>query len=269
MEMFRRFFFAAVLAGIVAGLFSSALQQWRLVPLILQAEEYEITTQSERVDALILPGDAQGTPTRPTLQIPQTDAELLPLDTDMMETEESWMPQAGFERAFYTVVSTLLVSLGFAFLLVGISVLANLEITATNGILWGLAGFLTFSLMPAIGLPPELPGMEAADLGMRQFWWWATVLSTGAALMILARFTSPLRLPIAMALLFIPHFVGAPPAPTVQSDVPAILASTFAANTLFAALAFWVALGVLYGWLNQRNLQKNHKLTKLGMSSTK
>ncbi len=44
MEMFRRFFFAAVLAGIVAGLFSSALQQWRLVPLILQAEEYEITS---------------------------------------------------------------------------------------------------------------------------------------------------------------------------------------------------------------------------------
>ena len=74
--------------------------------------------------------------------------------------------------------------------------------------------------------------------------------------MILARFTSPVRLPIAVTLLFIPHLVGAPPAPAIQSDVPALLASTFAANTLFASLAFWVALGVLYGWLNQRNLQK-------------
>ena len=31
------------------------------------------------------------------------------------------------------------------------------------------------------GLPPELPGMAAADLAPRQLWWWGTAVSTGAA----------------------------------------------------------------------------------------
>ncbi len=273
MEMFRRFFFAAVLAGTVAGLFSAAIQQWRVVPLILEAEQYEVTEQMQYpagrqmsgVSGEVREGEAPQ-----VLLIPQTSLESAPHphtgeeeansdhphDLEATRVEQNWMPQEGLERLFYTVVSTLLVSLGFAFLLVGVSVLTNLQITVANGIMWGLAGFVTFSLMPAIGLAPELPGMEAADLGTRQFWWWGTVLSTGGGLLVLARFSSAIKIPVAIGLLLIPHLVGAPIAPPTQSDVPALLASTFAANALFASLAFWVVLGVVFGWANQRNMKK-------------
>ena len=41
MKLFQRIFFAAVLAGLAAGLAMSALQQWKVAPLILAAETYE------------------------------------------------------------------------------------------------------------------------------------------------------------------------------------------------------------------------------------
>ena len=41
MKLFQRIFFAAVLSGLVAGAGMAALQQWRVAPLILQAELYE------------------------------------------------------------------------------------------------------------------------------------------------------------------------------------------------------------------------------------
>jgi predicted cobalt transporter CbtA len=40
MKLFQRIFFAAVLAGLAAGLAMSAVQQWRVAPLILAAEVY-------------------------------------------------------------------------------------------------------------------------------------------------------------------------------------------------------------------------------------
>jgi len=47
-----------------------------------------------------------------------------------------------------------------------------------SGLLWGAAGFLIFSGSPALGLPPELPGMTAAALDARQTWWIGTVIAT-------------------------------------------------------------------------------------------
>ncbi|MEI2612914.1 MAG: CbtA family protein [Candidatus Promineifilaceae bacterium] len=41
---------------------------------------------------------------------------------------------------------------------------------------------LAFQLAPAFGLPPELPGMAAADLGARQVWWCGTALATGVGI---------------------------------------------------------------------------------------
>ena len=41
-------------------------------------------------------------------------------------------------------------------------------LTPRVGIIWGLAGFIAVHFAPAIGLPPELPGSSAADVGARQ-----------------------------------------------------------------------------------------------------
>jgi len=237
MKLFQRIFFAAVLAGLAAGFAMSAVQQWRVAPLILQAEVYE-TAEAPAEHA----HDAD-TPAH-------DHAEAAPAHE---HDENAWAPQDGAERVFYTVLANVLASIGFAMLLAAVSVLANIEITAKNGVIWGLAGFLCLQLAPAFGLPPELPGMPAADLVARQTWWLATVLLTGAGILAIAKLRNWTGIVIAAVLILAPHVWGAPQLFAEQaSAVPANLATQFAANSLFAGAVFWLLVGPFLGWLNER-----------------
>ena len=235
MKLFQRIFFAAVLSGLAAGLAMSAVQQWRVVPLILEAENYE----SGAADHTHEPG----TPAH-------SHAGELP--DGHVHDADAWAPQDGVERTFYTVLANTLGGIGFAFLLVAVSVLAGLPITARNGIIWGIGGFAAFQLAPAIGLPPELPGMAAAELGIRQAWWLGTALATGAGLIVLAKLRNWTGLGMAAVLVLAPHVIGAPAAPDDASVVPAHLATSFAANALATGALFWLLAGPLLGWLNER-----------------
>ena len=229
MKLFQRILFAAVLAGLAAGLGMSALQQWKVVPLIHIAESYEASAPAhEHADAATA-ADGQ------------------------VHDAAAWAPADGFERTAYTLLANVLASIGFALLLGALSVLWGIEITARNGVLWGLGGFLAFQLAPAVGLPPELPGMAAAELGARQLWWWGTALSTGAGLLAVAKFRNSIGIAVAALLLLGPQIVGAPQlAAEHGSAVPAELASAYAAAALAVGAAFWLVMGPLLGWINQR-----------------
>ncbi len=238
MKLFQRIFFAAVLAGLAAGLAMSAIQQWRVAPLILAAETFENAGESAEAHTheAAVPAHAHDTAT----PAHEHDAE-------------AWAPQDGAERVFYTVLANVLGSIGFAMLLAAVSVLAGLEITARNGVIWGLGGFLALQLAPAFGLPPELPGMPAADLGARQTWWVATAVATGAGLLAIAKLRNWTGIVIAAVLILAPHMVGAPQVSGGHaSAVPAHLATAFAANSLFAGAVFWLIAGPLLGWLSER-----------------
>jgi cobalt transporter subunit CbtA len=120
-------------------------------------------------------------------------------------------------------------------------------------VLWGIAGFAVFQLAPAFGLPPELPGMPAADLVMRQVWWWGTAIATATAIFGIAKFQNWPAIAIGIVLILLPHLIGAPQlAGEHESGVPAHLATAFAASTLFTGAAFWVLLGPLYGYFVER-----------------
>lgn len=239
MKLFQRIFFAAVLAGFAAGLAMSAVQQWRVAPLILAAEVYE----SAGHDAAPAHEHDAGTPAH-------DHAEAAPAH---QHDEDAWAPQDGPERIFYTVLANVLGAIGFAMLLAAVSVLANIEIAARNGVIWGLAGFLCLQLAPAFGLPPELPGMPAADLVARQTWWIATALATGAGILAIAKLKNWTGIVIASVLILAPHVWGAPQLLADHaSAVPASLATSFAANSLFAGAVFWLIAGPLLGWLNER-----------------
>lgn len=236
MELFRRIIFAAVLAGALAGLAYAAVQQWRMVPLIHQAESFEGA------------GHDHGAHGADDHAHAHAHADNEPQATKA----EPWAPADGVERTIYTVVATVLASVGFALIMGGISIVANIPITAQNGLVWGLAGFAAFTLAPAFGLPPELPGMPAGDLGARQVWWWSTALATGAALLAIALVRKPWAVALAIVVMAVPHIMGAPVSADAQSDVPAHLAATFVATSLAGALIFWVAMGVIFGWVNTR-----------------
>ncbi len=228
MKLFQRIFFAAVLAGLLAGVAMAAVQQWQVAPLILEAEVFENAV--------------------PALEDHTHEAGTAAHEHDA----EAWAPQDGPERIAYTVLADVLASIGFALLLAAVSVLAGAEITLRNGVVWGLAGFVSFQLAPAFGLPPELPGMAAADLGLRQVWWWGTAIATGAAFLGIARFRNPMAIVIGAALILVPHIIGAPTAPDEPTTVPAHLATAFAAKTLGTGAVFWLIAGPLLGYFNER-----------------
>ena len=148
---------------------------------------------------------------------------------------------AGFFRRNWTVVDTN-----------ETSVLLGLPITAANGVIWGIGGFVAFQLAPALGLAPELPGMPAADLGARQVWWWGTALATGAGLLAVAKLRNWTGIGIAAVLLLAPHIIGAPQLTGDHtSAVPAHLATEFAAAALATGALFWLTVGPLLGWLTE------------------
>ena len=226
MALFQRLFFAVLLAGLISGAAMAALQQWRVVPLILEAETYENAAPAAHTHEA-------GTPAHE-------------------HEADEWMPADGAERTFYTVATGIFAALGFAFVLSAASVLSGFEVTARNGVLWGLAGFAVFQFAPAFGLPPELPGMPAADVAARQIWWWGTAAATATAIYGIAKFQNVTAVAIGIALLLAPHIIGAPQPAEHASAVPAPLAAAFAANTLVVGLGFWLMLGPLYGTLAER-----------------
>jgi cobalt transporter subunit CbtA len=218
----RRTLLAGILAGLLAGCFATGLQALRVAPLILAAEVYE--------------GAA-------------------PATHEHESSDAAWEPAEGLQRTGFTLLANVVVGCGFGLLLAGAfawrETVSGEGIGARAGLLWGLAGFATFSLAPSLGLPPSPPGSAVADLAARQTWWLATAVSTGAGLWLAAFGRSWALRAAALPLIALPHIWGAP-MPTSEGSVPAELASRFALASVLTAGAFWVLLGVVDGWLYDR-----------------
>jgi cobalt transporter subunit CbtA len=147
MSVFRRLTWVALCAGLLSGIFVTAANQIGTVPLILKAEVYEKQAPAQSHEQVV-----------------------------------AWEPENGVERTAYTFVADLLTGIDFALLLAAGLAVRGSEISWRTGLFWGLARFATFTIAPGLGLPPELPGTEAAPLLQRQLWWLATAASTGCGL---------------------------------------------------------------------------------------
>jgi cobalt transporter subunit CbtA len=132
-------------------------------------------------------------------------------------------------------------------LIAGIQLAEGMGLTLgpAQGLLWGLAGFLAFQLMPALGLEPELPGTPAADLNARQIWWVATAVCTVIGLWFTAYGTALWQRALGIVVLVAPHVWGAPELEGFGGVVPPELASSFAARSLAVGLVTWAVLGGL------------------------
>jgi cobalt transporter subunit CbtA len=208
---------AAVLAGLVAGLVSAGLIEWRIAPLIASAETYEEAA-------------------------PHTHEAGAPAH------DHAAMPQ-GAARIALTGLSTVLATIGFALLLGGAALVLDLPLTLRTGPLWGLGAFVAVQVMPALVLPLQLPGMAALDLGTRQTLWLGIATLAGAGLLLVARLRStPLRLAglaLALSPLLIPVAL-----PEGGGVVPPELASAFAANSLALGALSFAVLGTALGYFS-------------------
>jgi cobalt transporter subunit CbtA len=222
--MFRRMLTCGITAGFLAGLSGAVLHLWLLQPMIAAAERLEAPAHSAVEGEAHLPDPAQADP------------------------GDRGLAAADVQRSALTVLFTAFIYAGYGLVLVaGIALAegAGYTLTPGAGLLWGLAGFATFQLAPALGLPPELPGAATADLAARQMWWWGTVAATSTGLALLACGRNRAVQVLALAVIAAPHFIGAPQPEALSGTMPPGLAAAFSARALGVGLIVWVILGAL------------------------
>jgi cobalt transporter subunit CbtA len=241
---FRQIVWSALLAGIVAGMLTTLLQWVTTVPLIAQAEKYEqhaLAAQPARAH-------------EPALRSQADHAH-----EQSAHGHPDWQPEEGLERAAYTALTTVLAAIGYALL-----VAAVMSFTRTTGIRAGLgmgiAGFIVFQFAPALGLPPELPGVPVPELLPRQLWWLGTATSTAFAVACWYRAWRGRKgawIAAGIVLFIVPHLIGAPHAPAQATPVPSELARQFSRMAILAAAAFWLVLGGLVGFLHGKFVSRS------------
>ncbi|WP_281018089.1 MULTISPECIES: CbtA family protein [unclassified Minwuia] len=255
--MFKRIFACALIAGVLAGLVAAVLQQAVTVPLVVAAEAFE----GGGAPAAHGDGHDHGSHDHGSHDH-GTDGHGANGHGAAAPAEgghgghdhgDGWMPEDSIERIFYTSLMTVLIGLGYAFVLVALIAFSGRRMTARRGVLWGAAGFVTTALAPGLGLPPELPGMLAAEVQARQIWWLLTVVLTGLGLWLIFLSDRQVLMGVGIIALIIPHAIGAPhPHHGGGSGVPPELAAQFATASLAMAAAFWCVLGAIAGNIWQR-----------------
>lgn len=243
MTLFRRLFLAAVVAGVLSGTAASVVQQVTTVPLILEAERYETVPAPAAMPA----GTGEHAGEHAHGQTGHAHAAPAP-------AEEVSAAEA-FQRVGLTVVTNLLVGVAYGLLLAGTMLLVGAPVDARRGLVWGIGGFIAFALAPAVGLPPELPGMGGAGLEARQAWWIAAALCAAGGLLALGFAKNRFVIAAGVVLAAVPHLIGAPHPESPEGVVPAELAARFAVLSIGVAALFWAALGSVCGALMQRVVQ--------------
>ncbi|WP_375260353.1 CbtA family protein [Palleronia sp.] len=227
--MLARILTSAVIAGFAAGLVAATLQLVFVQPVLLHAELYEA-------------------------------GELLHFGSDSVVPVEQDLGGFNLMRDGLSVLFSALVYVGYALIVTAAMAVAAergvARITGRTGILWGIAGWVAVQFGPAIGLPPELPGVAAADLAARRAWWAGTVVSTGTACALLGFGRSWMAWGAAIVLFLLPHVIGAPQPEVYTGPTPPELAGEFAARALGVGLAVWVCLGALAGHLWSREMRE-------------
>lgn len=226
--MFKRIATSALYAGVLAGLVTGALQLVFVQPVLLHAELYEL-------------------------------GELTHFGREAVKAQQEF---GGIDpvRDGLSMGVTALVYTGYAFLLVAAMALATMRgttVTARQGIVWGIAGFIAVQFAPAFSLAPEVPGVGTTDVYVRQAWWFFTTGAAAVALWLIAFGRHWAHWFLAVVLLAVPHAIGAPEPDYFAGAAPPELAAHFASRALGVGLVAWVLVGTLAGYFWSRSEADN------------
>lgn len=244
--MIVRLLLAALAAGLIAGMAMTPAQYVKTIPLIMQAEAYEngeaghhhVAADAGAADAVEAAGHSH-------------DAHAHGAGSD----DDGSM--LGLGRLGDTILANLVAGAGFALMLAAVALLAGLEFPAgrdglVRGVLLGTAAWFCVQLAPSMSLPPAVPGFPYADLGDRQAWWVIAVLASAVGVWCLTMRPEWLVKALGVVIIVAPHVWGSPVPEDLSSEVPAYIASAYAAASLATTLFFWLLLGGLLGFFLSR-----------------
>jgi len=257
--LFQRLIWAALAVALGVGSLQSALYQWKAVPLIVAAEQFEGQKADTAPVAAAMAGthaEGHGHGDEHPHDHGHAPGHAHTHSHDAAGGATPWAPQDGAERTFWTWVANVLHSLSMAVLvLVAMSAFVLRRGAPRHALALPLgaacAGWLSLSLWPSLGLAAELPGMDAGPLQMRQAWWLLAAGSAAAACACAAFGRAPWRWLPAAALLALPLAVGAPEmadpfagfGPEARGTL-AQLQQDFIATTDWLAASLWLSLGL-------------------------
>lgn len=226
--IFRRTIIAALFVGFLAGIALSITQIISVNPIIFKAETFEVVEEHTHASHT--------------------------------QAEEVWAPEDGAERSVYSILANASAGVGYAAILLALMSQLQLQgltrVSLPKGIAWGAAGFIVFFVAPGIGLPPEIPGVEAAPIQHRQYWWLFAVIATGLGLLMLGFAPVKWKL-LGLPLMMLPYFLGAPHSegPTFSHPDSEVLATLTQLHQQFilasgaSNLLFWIVLGLASSWV--------------------
>ncbi|WEK48936.1 MAG: CbtA family protein [Candidatus Kaistia colombiensis] len=247
--MFKTIILSAFGAGLAVGVALSVVQAVTTEPLILHAETFE--------NAEPAPAVASAPHEHSSTEAHAHEAAAAPVATEAAapaheHDEDAWSPADGFERSAYTLIANLLMGVAVSAVLLGLMTIRGGKIDARTGVLWGVAGFFAASLLPSLGLSPELPGTAAAEITSRQIWWLSTAAASAIGLALIVFSGSWLLKVAGLVIAVLPHVIGAPVPPTLEASYPAALGAEFVAASLVVSALLWALSGLFSGWLYQR-----------------
>jgi cobalt transporter subunit CbtA len=220
--MLTRILAGGLIGGIVGGVVVGAIESVTTTPLILHAEQFEMKDVASAAQILLVHSDGQS----------------MAADGD----------GGGLARVLLTYAATVLVAVGYVWMLLAAMFFKGAEINARSVVPWAVAGFFAAGLAPALGLAPELPGAYAAELELRQFWWIGTAIATGIGLAAIFFGRTFAWSAAGVMLIALPHVIGAPRPDEMGSLVPAELAAEFVSASLVVQALIWVIPAVIAGY---------------------
>lgn len=249
--IFGRLVWCSLLTALLVGSVQFVVGRWHALPIIRYAEVFESRK----------------------LQTGQVRAhEQTSAASHAHDEPDAAEPTAG-ERAARTWVAHVLHSFSMALLMFAVMGWWVWKRGAPMGtarlaLAVAAAGLLSLDIWPALGLPAELPGMDAASLGSRQAWWVLAAVSAALACAALAgvamkTVANHWRWLVAAALLALPFIVGAPqPLGDALTGFDAqsraqlqALERDFIWVTRWTSLSFWTSIGIVGGLVFARWLR--------------
>jgi cobalt transporter subunit CbtA len=282
--IFTRLIWSSLAVALAVGTVQTGVQLWQAAPLIRSAEVYEgqkaeisapvaapvFASVAAPEQAVAAHPHAPGTSAHehPQAAVQQQVQAMAPVQEHEHGAAKEWEPDNGAERIGWTWVANTLHAFSMALLVFAIMGVWRYQrgtaLTALQlaGFVAG-AGWLSFYLWPTLGLPAEVPGMDAAPLHARQLWWILAVGSAGMSCALMGFAKGNWRWPAAAVLLALPVVGGAP---HLQGDALAgfnpiakaalgQMVQQFAWATTWVAVSFWLSMGLACGLAFQRWLQ--------------